>query len=74
MPYTPFHARTRNKAKLQSFRMSSLILQEAEEVFVTTLDDLERQAKTENIEIFNRQIFKDDPSAAVANLKRQVRA
>ena len=41
-------------------------------MFVTTLDDLERLAKTENIEIFNRQIFKDDPSAAVANLKRQV--
>ena len=46
---------------------------EAEEVFVTTLDDLERHAKTENIEIFNRQIFKDDPSAAVTNLKRQVK-
>jgi hypothetical protein len=42
-------------------------------VFVTTLDDLERHAKTENIEIFNRQIFKDDPSAAVTNLKRQVK-
>jgi hypothetical protein len=40
---------------------------------VTTLDDLERLAKTENIEIFNRQIFKDDPSATVTNLKRQVR-
>jgi hypothetical protein len=49
------------------------ITQEAEEVFVTTLDDLERHAKTENIEIFNRQIFKDDPSAAVTNLKRQVK-
>ena len=48
------------------------VLQEAEEVFATTLDDLEQIAKAENIEIFNRQIFKDDPSAAVQNLKRQV--
>ena len=48
------------------------LLQEAEEVFATTLDDLEREAKDKNIEIFNRQIFKDDPSAAVASLKRQV--
>ena len=36
-----------------------------------TLDDLEHQAKNEDIEIFARQIFKDDPSAAVADLKRQ---
>ncbi len=58
-------------------QMTSLIIlklfQEAEEVFATTLDDLEREAKAQNIEIFNRQLFKDDPSAAVANLKRQVR-
>ena len=47
-------------------------MKEAEEVFATTLDNLEQQAKAENIEIFNRQIFKDDPSAAIQNLKRQV--
>ena len=41
-------------------------------MFATTLDDLEREAKAQNIEILNRQIFKEDPSAAVANLKRQV--
>ena len=53
--------------------MTLKLFQEAEEVFATTLDDLEREAKAQNIEIFNRQLFKDDPSAAVANLKRQVR-
>ena len=47
-------------------------IQEAEEVFATTMDDLEQLAKEENIEIFNRQIFKDDPKAAIQNLKRQV--
>ena len=52
--------------------LNPYVLQEAEEVFATTLDDLEQIAKAENIEIFNRQIFKDDPSAAVQNLKRQV--
>ena len=49
-------------------------IQEAEEVFATTMDDLEQLAKEENIEIFNRQIFKDDPKAAIQNLKRQVSA
>jgi len=47
------------------------VIQEAEEVFATTMDDLEQLAKEENIEIFNRQIFKDDPKAAIQNLKRQ---
>ena len=61
---------------MNKYMISLMILklfQEAEEVFATTLDDLEREAKAQNIEIFNRQLFKDDPSAAVANLKRQVR-
>ena len=40
-------------------------------MYCQTLDDLEHQAKNEDIEIFARQIFKDDPSAAVADLKRQ---
>eukprot|EP00090_Calanus_glacialis_P036355 TRINITY_DN6204_c0_g1_i1.p1 TRINITY_DN6204_c0_g1~~TRINITY_DN6204_c0_g1_i1.p1 ORF type:complete len:896 (-),score=194.35 TRINITY_DN6204_c0_g1_i1:234-2846(-) len=47
------------------------VIQEAEEVFVTTLDDLEKEAKKENIEIVNRQIFKDNPEAVVRNLKHQ---
>ena len=47
------------------------VIQEAEEVFVTTLDDLETAAKAEGIEIVNRQIFKDNPEAVVRNLKDQ---
>ena len=34
------------------------VIQEAEEVFVTTLDDLEKEAKRQGVEIVNRQIFK----------------
>ena len=47
------------------------VIQEAEEVFVTTLDDLEQEAKAQGIEIVNRQIFKDNPEAVVRNLKDQ---
>ena len=47
------------------------VIQEAEEVFVTTLDDLEKEAKKQDIEIVNRQIFKDNPEAVVRNLKHQ---
>jgi gamma-aminobutyric acid type B receptor len=47
------------------------VIQEAEEVFVTTLDDLEKEAKKQNIKIVNRQIFKDNPEAVVRNLKHQ---
>jgi len=47
------------------------VIQEAEEVFVTTLDDLEKEAKKQNIEIVNREIFKDNPEAVVKNLKEQ---
>jgi len=65
--HNPTRVTVFNKYKWQ--RIS--VIQEAEEVFATTLDDLEREAKAQNIEILNRQIFKEDPSAAVANLKRQ---
>ena len=47
------------------------VIQEAEEGFVTTLDDLEQEAKAQGIEIVNRQIFKDNPEAVVRNLKDQ---
>ena len=47
------------------------MIQEAEEVFLTTLDDLEKEAKKQDIEIVNRQIFKDNPRAVVKNLKLQ---
>ncbi|XP_040570916.2 LOW QUALITY PROTEIN: gamma-aminobutyric acid type B receptor subunit 1-like [Lepeophtheirus salmonis] len=47
------------------------ILQEAEEVFSTTLNDLECMQKKGGINIATRQSFLRDPEAAVANLKRQ---
>lgn len=40
-------------------------------MFVTTLDDLEQEAKKKNIVIVNRQIFKDNPQAVVRNLRDQ---
>ena len=44
-------------------------LQDNKEVFTSTVDDLEKEAKNSNIEIIDRQTFTDDPSYAVKNLK-----
>nr|QCI31489.1 gamma-aminobutyric acid type B receptor subunit [Grandidierella japonica] len=47
------------------------ILQQTEEVFISTSEDLEQKCKDEGIEILTRQNFLSDPSEAVKNLKRQ---
>ena len=44
-------------------------IQEAKEVFTSTMDDLEKEAKNFDIEILVRQTFTDDPTDAVKNLK-----
>jgi hypothetical protein len=40
-----------------------------QEVFTSTVDDLEKEAKKNDIEILVRQTFTDDPIDAVKNLK-----
>lgn len=45
------------------------ILQEAEEVFISTVKDMEVRCKETGIEIISRQSFLSDPSDAVKNLK-----
>lgn len=44
-------------------------IQNNKEVFTSTVDDLEKEAKKFNIEISVRQTFTDDPTDAVKNLK-----
>lgn len=45
-------------------------LQDNKEVFASTVDDLEREAKQFEIEILDRQTFTNDPTYAVKNLKK----
>ncbi|XP_046398268.1 gamma-aminobutyric acid type B receptor subunit 1 isoform X3 [Ischnura elegans] len=47
------------------------ILQQAEEVFISTVEDLEARCKRSGIEIITRQSFLSDPTDAVRNLRRQ---
>lgn len=47
------------------------ILQQAEEVFISTVEDLEERCKEAGIEIITRQSFLSDPADAVRNLRRQ---
>lgn len=47
------------------------ILQQAEEVFISTVEDLETRCKEADIEIITRQSFLSDPADAVRNLRRQ---
>merc|ERR1719323_2235781 len=70
-PSATVHNPTRVKV-FKRFKWSRIsVIQEAEEVFLTTLDDLEKETKKQDIEIVNRQIFKDNPEAVVKNLKLQ---
>ena len=70
-PSATVHNPTRVKM-FKRFKWSRIsVIQEAEEVFLTTLDDLEKETKKQDIEIVNRQIFKDNPRAVVKNLKLQ---
>ncbi|CAL8112896.1 unnamed protein product [Orchesella dallaii] len=70
-PSATVHNPTRIKL-MQKFGWSRVaILQQAEEVFISTVEDLEERCKVAKIEIVTRQSFLTDPTEAVRNLKRQ---
>ncbi|XP_035709332.1 gamma-aminobutyric acid type B receptor subunit 1 [Folsomia candida] len=70
-PSATVHNPTRIKL-MKKFGWSRVaILQQAEEVFISTVEDLEERCKQEKIEIVTRQSFLTDPTEAVRNLKRQ---
>jgi len=57
---------------MQHFGWSRIaILQQAEEVFISTVEDLETRCRKSGIEIVTRQSFLNDPSESVRNLDRQ---
>ncbi|XP_063216231.1 gamma-aminobutyric acid type B receptor subunit 1 isoform X2 [Bacillus rossius redtenbacheri] len=70
-PSATVHNPTRIKL-MEKFGWSRVaILQQAEEVFISTVEDLEARCKDSGIEIVTRQSFLSDPSDAVRNLRRQ---
>ncbi|CAH1709635.1 unnamed protein product [Chironomus riparius] len=70
-PSATVHNPTRIKL-MQKFGWSKIaILQQAEEVFISTVEDLENRCKEAGIEIVTRQSFLSDPTDAVRNLRRQ---
>ncbi|XP_028170438.1 gamma-aminobutyric acid type B receptor subunit 1 isoform X1 [Ostrinia furnacalis] len=70
-PSATVHNPTRIKL-MQKFGWSRIaILQQAEEVFISTVEDLEAHCKKASIEIVTRQSFLSDPADAVRNLRRQ---
>lgn len=70
-PSATIHNPTRIKL-FQKFHWSRIaIIQEAEEVFTSTGEDLEARCKEAHIEIVTRQSFLTDPTDAVKNLVRQ---
>uniref|UniRef100_A0A0C9RXT3 Gabbr1_0 protein n=1 Tax=Fopius arisanus TaxID=64838 RepID=A0A0C9RXT3_9HYME len=70
-PSATVHNPTRIKL-MQKFGWSRVaILQQAEEVFISTVEDLEARCKEAGIEIVTRQSFLSDPADAVRNLRRQ---
>ncbi|XP_053601237.1 gamma-aminobutyric acid type B receptor subunit 1 isoform X2 [Plodia interpunctella] len=70
-PSATVHNPTRIKL-MQKFGWSRIaILQQAEEVFISTVEDLEAHCKKVGIEIVTRQSFLSDPADAVRNLRRQ---
>ncbi|KAG8035862.1 hypothetical protein G9C98_002988 [Cotesia typhae] len=70
-PSATVHNPTRIKL-FQKFGWSRVaILQQAEEVFISTVEDLEARCKEAGIEIVTRQSFLSDPADAVRNLRRQ---
>ncbi|CRL02846.1 CLUMA_CG015802, isoform A, partial [Clunio marinus] len=70
-PSATVHNPTRIKL-MQKFDWSKIaILQQAEEVFISTVEDLENRCKEAGIEIVTRQSFLSDPTDAVRNLRRQ---
>ncbi|XP_063700484.1 gamma-aminobutyric acid type B receptor subunit 1 [Culicoides brevitarsis] len=70
-PSATVHNPTRIKL-MQKFGWSRVaILQQAEEVFISTVEDLENRCKEAGVEIVTRQSFLSDPTDAVRNLRRQ---
>ncbi|XP_069685797.1 gamma-aminobutyric acid type B receptor subunit 1 isoform X3 [Periplaneta americana] len=70
-PSATVHNPTRIKL-MEKFGWSRVaILQQAEEVFISTVEDLEARCKEIGIEIVTRQSFLSDPTDAVRNLRRQ---
>ncbi|ERL95216.1 hypothetical protein D910_12483, partial [Dendroctonus ponderosae] len=70
-PSATVHNPTRIKL-MKKFGWSRVaILQQAEEVFISTVEDLEARCSEAAIEIVTRQSFLSDPSDAVRNLRRQ---
>ncbi|GFY66191.1 gamma-aminobutyric acid type B receptor subunit 1, partial [Trichonephila inaurata madagascariensis] len=70
-PSATIHNPTRIKL-FQKFKWSRIaIIQEAEEVFISTGEDLEARCKEAGIEVATRQSFISDPTDAVRNLVRQ---
>ncbi|XP_064458756.1 gamma-aminobutyric acid type B receptor subunit 1-like isoform X2 [Ornithodoros turicata] len=70
-PSATIHNPTRIKL-FQKFSWTRIaIIQEAEEVFISTGEDLEAKCKEAGIEIVTRQSFLTDPTDAVKNLVRQ---
>ncbi|KAK3920331.1 Gamma-aminobutyric acid type B receptor subunit 1 [Frankliniella fusca] len=70
-PSATVHNPTRIKL-MEKFGWSRVaILQQAEEVFISTVEDLEARCKLANIEIVTRQSFLSEPADAVRNLRRQ---
>ncbi|XP_065346154.1 gamma-aminobutyric acid type B receptor subunit 1 isoform X2 [Cloeon dipterum] len=70
-PSATVHNPTRIKL-MEKFGWSRVaILQQAEEVFISTVEDLEARCKEAGIEIVTRQSFLSDPTDAVRNLRRQ---
>ncbi|KAL9875456.1 gamma-aminobutyric acid type B receptor subunit 1 [Glossina fuscipes fuscipes] len=70
-PSATVHNPTRIKL-MKKFGWSRIaILQQAEEVFISTVEDLEERCMEASIEIVTRQSFLSDPTDAVRNLRRQ---
>ncbi|XP_071549928.1 gamma-aminobutyric acid type B receptor subunit 1 isoform X2 [Panulirus ornatus] len=70
-PSATVHNPTRIRV-MQKYNWSRVaIIQQAEEVFISTVEDLELRCKDAGIEIVTRQSFLTDPTDAVRNLKRQ---
>ncbi|XP_050307977.1 gamma-aminobutyric acid type B receptor subunit 1 [Anthonomus grandis grandis] len=70
-PSATVHNPTRIKL-MKKFGWSRVaILQQAEEVFISTVEDLEQRCSEAGIEIVTRQSFLSDPTDAVRNLRRQ---
>nr|CAD7406403.1 unnamed protein product [Timema cristinae] len=70
-PSATVHNPTRIKL-MEKFGWSRVaILQQAEEVFISVIEDLEARCKESGIEIVTRQSFLSDPTDAVRNLRRQ---